>query len=229
MFQFPGCPPTKLWIHFVVTGYCPRRVSPFGDPGILSLACSSPRLFAAGHVLLRQSVPKASTLCSYSLDLKPSSHRSPSELAPLRFPAPFRLLTFICYASCTIAYASLISSLFLCAVVKVRLRFFSLFSEAILSAVSSRYCLYYPAAAPYSRNRRLRRRFRFQSPVRRLVIETIPSVSEPPGNSSEFQANAVFLLIVERLSSLSTTGAAGHLGGLKWTRTTDLALIRRVL
>ena len=30
MFQFPGCPPHRLWIHLWVTGHDPRRVSPFG-------------------------------------------------------------------------------------------------------------------------------------------------------------------------------------------------------
>jgi len=35
--------------------------------------------------------------------------------------------------------------------------------------------------------------FAFQLPVRKLVAETTPQVSGPPGNSTEFQAREVFL------------------------------------
>ena len=67
MFQFPGCPPRKLWIHLRVSRHCPGRVPPFGYPRIV--AClqlpvafrSWPRPSSAVGAL-------ASTLCSYSLD-----------------------------------------------------------------------------------------------------------------------------------------------------------------
>jgi len=44
----------------------------------------------------------------------------------------------------------------------------------------------------------------FQSSVRKLVSETIPQVSEPPGNAAAFQASAVFLQCVEKPSGFST-------------------------
>ena len=67
MFQFPGCPPCKLWIHLQVSRHCPGRVPPFGYPRIV--AClqlpvafrSWPRPSSAVGAL-------ASTLCSSSLD-----------------------------------------------------------------------------------------------------------------------------------------------------------------
>ena len=67
MFQFPGCPPRKLWIHLRVSRHCPGRVPPFGYPRIV--AClqlpvafrSWPRPSSAVGAL-------ASTLCSSSLD-----------------------------------------------------------------------------------------------------------------------------------------------------------------
>ena len=34
MFQFDGLPPAALWIQAAVAGHCPRRVPPFGHPGI---------------------------------------------------------------------------------------------------------------------------------------------------------------------------------------------------
>jgi len=40
----------------------------------------------------------------------------------------------------------------------------------------------------------------FQEPVRTLVGETTPSVSGPPGNSSEFQARAGFFLRAKKPS-----------------------------
>jgi hypothetical protein len=40
----------------------------------------------------------------------------------------------------------------------------------------------------------------FHPPVRILVDETNPLVSEPPGNSEEFQAHAAFFLSVEKPS-----------------------------
>ena len=67
MFQFPGCPPRKLWIHLRVSRHCPGRVPPFGDPRIsaclqLPVAFRSlPRPSSAVGAL-------ASTLCSSSLD-----------------------------------------------------------------------------------------------------------------------------------------------------------------
>ena len=56
MFQFPACPPVRLWIHLTVisssdTGF------PHSDIHGSKPACGSPWLFAACHVLLRRMVP----------------------------------------------------------------------------------------------------------------------------------------------------------------------------
>ena len=56
MFQFPACPPAKLCIHFAVTASSTAGF-PHSDICGSMLACSSPQLFAAGHVLLRRMVP----------------------------------------------------------------------------------------------------------------------------------------------------------------------------
>ena len=75
MFHFPGCPPTRLWIHLVVTGHYPSRVPPFGNPWIEAYL----RLPTAYRSLSRPSSAisaLASTLRSCSLDLA-SSRRSP--------------------------------------------------------------------------------------------------------------------------------------------------------
>ena len=67
MFQFPGFPLLRLWIHLRVTGRYPRRVSPFGYLRIK--ACL--RLPVAFRSLPRPSSAfgaLASTLCSSSLD-----------------------------------------------------------------------------------------------------------------------------------------------------------------
>ena len=71
MFQFPGCPPVRLWIHLTVTEHYFRRVSPFGYPRFS--ACL--RLPVAFRSLPRPSSAYgalASTLRSCSLDLASS-------------------------------------------------------------------------------------------------------------------------------------------------------------
>ena len=71
MFHFPGCPPTELWIHSVVTGHYPSRVPPFGNPRINAYL----RLPLAYRSLSRPSSAisaMASTLRSCSLDLASS-------------------------------------------------------------------------------------------------------------------------------------------------------------
>ena len=71
MFHFPGCPPTELWIHSVVTGHYPSRVPPFGNLRINAYL----RLPPAYRSLSRPSSAisaMASTLRSCSLDLASS-------------------------------------------------------------------------------------------------------------------------------------------------------------
>ena len=82
MFQFPGCPPARLWIHLAVSRHCPGRVSPFGYPRIVTCLQfpvafrSLPRPSSAVGAL-------ASTLCSYSLDFFVAS--SPETNYSLRY------------------------------------------------------------------------------------------------------------------------------------------------
>ena len=57
MFQFPACPPVRLWIHLTVTGSSPAGF-PHSDIRVSLPACGSSRLFAACHVLLRLLVPR---------------------------------------------------------------------------------------------------------------------------------------------------------------------------
>ena len=67
MFQFPGCPSVRLWIHLTMTGHYSSRVSPFGYLRIN--ACL--RLLVAFRSLPRPSSAYgalASTLRSCSLD-----------------------------------------------------------------------------------------------------------------------------------------------------------------
>ena len=56
MFQFPGFPLHRLWIHLWVTGLQPAGF-PHSDIMGSMPACGSPMLFAACHVLLRRLVP----------------------------------------------------------------------------------------------------------------------------------------------------------------------------
>ena len=56
MFQFPACPPLRLWIHLRVT-VSSTAGFPHSDINGSMPACRSPLLFAACHVLLRRMVP----------------------------------------------------------------------------------------------------------------------------------------------------------------------------
>ena len=106
MFQFPGCPPRKLWIHLRVSRHYPGRVPPFGYPRIV--AClqlpvafrSWPRPSSAVGAL-------ASTLCSSSLDFFVASLLRPTKLnmylsfsseksMPYPFNWPSMILLFLC-------------------------------------------------------------------------------------------------------------------------------------
>ena len=75
MFQFPACPPVRLWIHLTVTASSTAGF-PHSDINGSVPACGSPLLFAACHVLLRRMVPghPPCALCSLifsSLILRP--------------------------------------------------------------------------------------------------------------------------------------------------------------
>ena len=89
MFQFPGCPPRKLWIHLRVSRHCPGRVPPFGYPRIeaclqLPVAFRSwPRPSSAVGAL-------ASTPCSSSLDFFVAFLLRPTKLNMFFSSFPFR-------------------------------------------------------------------------------------------------------------------------------------------
>ena len=87
MFQFPACPPVRLWIHLTVTGSSPAGF-PHSDVNGSMPACGSPLLFAACHVLHRRMVPghPPCALCSLifsSLILRPIVFLLPRPSAPL--------------------------------------------------------------------------------------------------------------------------------------------------
>ena len=100
MFQFPSYSLRRLWIHLRISGYlhrigCPIRTS--ADPDM----CSSPRLFAACHVLLRLMVPRhpPCALCNltylFSFRLLPTLFESPitSVQFCLQYFSCFKLLS----------------------------------------------------------------------------------------------------------------------------------------
>ena len=105
MFHFPGCPPTRLWIHRVVTGLQPAG---FPHSDILGFyACL--RLPEAFRSLPRPSSAisaMASTLCSFLLDLstrrcRPARFSIPKP-APLSQKPTFVLISrFLCLPLCS--------------------------------------------------------------------------------------------------------------------------------
>ena len=60
-------PHLRLFDSTQVDGVLLRRVSPFGNPWIISPMCGSPRLIAACHVLLRLLMPRHSPCALFSL------------------------------------------------------------------------------------------------------------------------------------------------------------------
>ena len=67
MFQFPSFPPYDYLIHRTVTGSSPVGF-PHSDIRGSRLICSSPRLFAACHVLLRLLMPRHSPYALFCLN-----------------------------------------------------------------------------------------------------------------------------------------------------------------
>ena len=91
MFQFPACPPVRLWIHLTVTDSSSAGF-PHSDINGSMPACRSPLLFAACHVLLRRMVPghPPCALCSLifsSLDPETNCFFLLLPLQPFRLPA----------------------------------------------------------------------------------------------------------------------------------------------
>ena len=66
MFQFRRFPSYTYFIQCRMTGYCPAGLPHSDIPGSMDI-CSSPRLFAACHVLLRLLMPRHSPCALFSL------------------------------------------------------------------------------------------------------------------------------------------------------------------
>ena len=56
MFQFPACPPVRLWIHLTVTGSSPAGF-PHSEICVSKPTCGYTQLIAACRVLHRRMVP----------------------------------------------------------------------------------------------------------------------------------------------------------------------------
>ena len=103
MFQFPACPPVRLWIHLTVTGSSPAGF-PHSDIHGSKPACGSPWLFAACHVLLRRMVPghPPCALCSLIIsslsDPETNFFGNPFGSPQLAFPESFFLCS--CQGAC---------------------------------------------------------------------------------------------------------------------------------
>ena len=95
MFQFRAFPSYGYLIHRTMTAYC-AAVLPHSEISGSTLICSSPKLFAACHVLHRLLMPRHSPCALYSLTcveencgpLRPSSSTPNIRFPP--FPSPFR-------------------------------------------------------------------------------------------------------------------------------------------
>ena len=66
MFQFRRFPSYAYFVQRRMTGYCPAGLPHSDIPGSMDI-CSSPRLFAACHVLLRLLMPRHSPYALLSL------------------------------------------------------------------------------------------------------------------------------------------------------------------
>ena len=66
MFQFRRFPSYAYFVQRRMTGYCPAGLPHSDIPGSMDI-CSSPRLFAACHVLLRLLMPRHSPCALFSL------------------------------------------------------------------------------------------------------------------------------------------------------------------
>ena len=123
MFQFPACPPVRLWIHLTVTGSSPVGF-PHSDINGSMPACGSPLLFAACHVLLRRMVPGHPPCALCSLIFSSLEFLRPIVFSSWIFRSiPFLFTNKRFFPSgnpCSFATGLPESSLFRYAVVKVR-------------------------------------------------------------------------------------------------------------
>jgi hypothetical protein len=90
----PPVPFLTLCVQARMPQYYPRRVSPFGNPRLITLACSSPRLIAAGHVLHRPLAPRHPPCALSSLTFSPTILVNPK--ARMRTYKLYLYSSFIC-------------------------------------------------------------------------------------------------------------------------------------
>ena len=74
MFQFRRFPSYAYFVQRRMTGYCPAGLPHSDIPGSMDI-CSSPRLFAACHVLLRLLMPRHSPCALISLTISSGSQK----------------------------------------------------------------------------------------------------------------------------------------------------------
>ena len=96
MFQFRAFPSYTYFIQYMILRYC-LSVFPHSEISGSSLICSSPKLIAACHVLLRLLMPRHSPCALISLTLRRRNLRSTSWLK--RQPHPFRSVSFSSFDS----------------------------------------------------------------------------------------------------------------------------------
>ena len=90
MFQFRRFPSYAYLIQRRMTGYCPAGLPHSEIPGSMDI-CSSPRLFAACHVLLRLLMPRHSPCALSSLTCSSQSPLSSVSAFAKTSPAPLLL------------------------------------------------------------------------------------------------------------------------------------------
>ena len=131
MFQFRAFPSYGYLIHRTILKYC-LSVFPHSEISGSSLICSSPKLFAACHVLHRLLMPRHSPCALISLTLKNGSHHflvliknyaGSTDLHKIvftlkKFPQCCIIYAVIHRALCCLAF----SFLLLCSVFKVQTR-----------------------------------------------------------------------------------------------------------
>ena len=92
MFQFRRFPSYAYFVQRRMTGYCPAGLPHSDIPGSMDI-CSSPRLFAACHVLLRLLMPRHSPCALFSLTWRRRKVRLPPfPLSAKTLTAPLLLL-----------------------------------------------------------------------------------------------------------------------------------------
>ena len=98
MFQFRRYPSYDYFIHRTILEYC-SSVLPHSDISGSTLICSSPKLFAACHVLHRLLMPRHSPCALFSLTYVEANYAPlrPSQARNIRFapfPSPFQIKVF---------------------------------------------------------------------------------------------------------------------------------------